>query len=65
LPYIIPFHKENLNRGPIIFKLVKSAGIPEKDYAGTLYFSNAYREAFYTSWQWIRLVENWVSPLFW
>lgn len=46
-------------------KEVKTAGITEKDHAGIILFPNAYREAFYATWQWVRLVEKWVSSVFW
>jgi hypothetical protein len=44
---------------------VKTAGIPEKDHAGLHLFTQAYCEAFYATWQWVRIVEQWVSPAFW
>ncbi len=36
-----------------------------KDHAGRPGFPTAYREAFYASHQWERLVRSWVGPAFW
>jgi hypothetical protein len=37
----------------------------QKDTAGQPSFETSYRQAFYASWQWSRLVQTWVSPSFW
>jgi len=36
-----------------------------KDYPSRLHYDTSYREAYYASRQWIRLVKSWVSDDFW
>ncbi len=39
--------------------------LTNKDYASRPHFDTAYRQAYYTSRQWIRMVRSWVSDDFW
>jgi hypothetical protein len=36
-----------------------------KDYPSIQHFDTSYRQAYYASRQWIRMVKSWVSPEFW
>ena len=38
---------------------------PDSTVLGSPYYPRAYRQAFYASWQWVKLARQWVSPSFW
>jgi len=56
-------------RSATIYTSGSRGGVPHdrlnKDYAGRANFEKAYREAFYASWQWVRLVRSWVNADTW
>lgn len=54
---------KNATSGLVIHSM-DHAGI-HKDYASRPHFDTSYREAYYASRQWIRLVKSWVSEDFW